>query len=31
MSFKTPLLVIFEILGMFGNMFTADHMCSRHR
>ena len=30
LSWKTSLLVRSEILGLFGNTFTADHMYSRH-
>ena len=31
MSWKTSPLVTSEILGLFGNTFTADRMYSRHR
>ena len=31
MSWKTFTLVRSEILPLFGNTFTADHMYSRHR
>ena len=31
MSWKTSPLVKCEILGLFGNTFTADYMYSRHR
>ena len=31
LSWKTSLLARSEILGLFGNTLTADHMSSRHR
>ena len=31
MRWKTSALVRFEILGLFGNRFTADPMYCRHR
>ena len=31
MSWKTSPLLISQVLGLFGNRFTADRMYSRHR